>query len=92
MGTYYQAVLIVGLPRETLEAAEVGEDVMDELDTAAPYYDGGDDAVLGVIVEQTGDYQAKEIALDQARIDSAKAEFRELTGQDGKLYLTPRGY
>jgi hypothetical protein len=88
MGIEYSAALIVGLHRDEIE----DEDLIDELDQAAPYYDGGDEAIVGVYVERTGDYQALEITLDQAKVDAAKAKFRELTGQDGKLYLTPRGY
>lgn len=88
MGIEYSAALIVGLHRDEIE----DEDLIESLDQAAPYYDGGDEAIVGVYVERTGDYQAKEITLDQAKVDAAKAKFRELTGQDGKLYLTPRGY
>jgi hypothetical protein len=88
MGIEYSAALIVGLHRDQIDA----EDQVEQLDQAAPYYDGSDEAIVGVIVERTGDYQAKEITLDQANVDAAMAKFRELTGQDGKLYLTPRGY
>jgi hypothetical protein len=88
MGMSYSAALIVGLHRDQIE----DEDVIDELDMAAPYYDGGDEAIVGLFVERTGDYQAKEITLDQAKVDAAKAKFRDLTGLDGKLYLTPRGH
>lgn len=90
MGMSYSAVLIVGLHRDDIETED--EEILESLDSAPPYYDGGDDAILGVNVEKSGDYQAKEITLDQAKVDAAKAKFRELTGQEGKLFLTPRGF
>ena len=88
MGMSYSAKLIVGLHRDEIE----NEDVIDELDSAPPYYDGGDEAIIGVCVEETSSYSAKEVAITQAKIDAAHAEFREITGQEGKLYLTPCGY
>jgi hypothetical protein len=91
MGTYYKAKLIVGLPQDEIESDD--EDMIDDLDRACGYYDcDSDSRIVGVEVESTSDYQAKEISLDQTKIDAAKAEFRKLTGQDGKLYLSPHGY
>lgn len=91
MGMYYKAKLIVGLPKEEIESED--EDMVDDLDRACGYYDCDEGSmIIGVEVESTGDYQAKEISLDAAKIDAAKAEFRKLTGQDGKLYLSPHGY
>jgi hypothetical protein len=88
MSIQYSAKIMVGLPRDEIE----NEDVIDDLVQAAPYYDGGDEAIVGICVVNSGCYQAKEFTLDQATIDAAKANFKEQTGQDGKLYLTPNGY
>lgn len=92
MGMYYKAKLIVGLPHEELEG-DVDEETMDELDRASPYYDcDQDDMILGVEVASTNDYQHKEFVYDQAKVDSAKLEFKELTGKEGRLFLSPHGY
>jgi hypothetical protein len=91
MGMYYKAKLIVGLPQDEIELDD--EEILDDMDRACGYYDGGSDAtILGVTVASSGDYSAEEVDLDLAKIDDAKAKFRELTGQDGKLYLSPHGY
>jgi hypothetical protein len=91
MGMYYKAKLIVGLPKDEIESED--EDMVDDLDRACGYYDCGEDSmIVGVEVESTGDYQAKAITLDMAKVQAAEAEFRKLTGQDGKLYLSPHGY
>lgn len=91
MGTYYTAKLIVGLPQDEIESDD--EDMVDDLDRACGHYDcDAESRIVGVEVESTSDYQAKEITLDQAKVDAAKAKFRELTGQEGRLYLSPHGY
>lgn len=91
MGMYYKAKLIVGLPKDEIESDD--EDMVDDLDRACGYYDCGEDSmIVGVEVESTADFQAKEITLDMAKVAAAEAKFRELTGQDGKLYLSPHGY
>lgn len=91
MGIYYKAKLIVGLPKDEIESDD--EEMVDDLDRACGYYDCDEDSmIVGVEVESTVDYQAKEISMDAAKIDAAKTEFRKLTGQDGKLYLSPHGY
>jgi hypothetical protein len=91
MGMYYKAKLIVGLPKDEIESDD--EDMVDDLDRACGYYDCDEDSmIVGVEVESTGDFEAREISLDAAKVDAAKAKFRDLTGQDGKLYLSPHGY
>jgi hypothetical protein len=91
MGMYYKAKLIVGLPQDEIETDD--EDALDDMDRAHAYYDADSDStIVGVEVEATSDYQAKEISIDLAKIDAAKAEFRKITGQEGKLYLSPHGY
>jgi len=91
MGMYYKAKLIVGLPQDEIEIDD--EEVLDDMDRACGYYDADSEAtILGVTVASSGDYSASEVVLDLAKIDAAKSEFRQLTGQDGKLYLSPHGY
>ncbi len=93
MGMYYKAKLIVGLPQDEIELDD--EEVLDDMDRASGYYDCDSDAtILGVDVASSGDYSAIEVDLElvPAKIEAAKAKFRELTGQEGKLYLSPHGY
>jgi hypothetical protein len=91
MGMYYKAKLIVGLPHDEIEIDD--EEILDDMDRACGYYDcDSDSRILGVTIASSEDYSATEITLDQTKVDAAKAKFRELTGQDGKLYLSPHGY
>ena len=91
MGMYYKAKLIVGLPQDEIEIDD--EEILDEMDRACAYCDCDSDArILGVTVASSDDYSAIEVDLDLAKIDAAKTTFKEITGQDGKLYLSPHGY
>jgi hypothetical protein len=90
MGIEYKAAIIVGLPRDEIESED--EDVIESLDQCPPYYGGGDQAIIGVVVVSSPDYAAKEFAWDQAAVDAAMATFHKKTGQVGKLYLTPVGH
>jgi hypothetical protein len=86
MGIEYSAKLIVGLYQDEIKIDD--EDVLEDMDRAVGYYDGGPDVTIrGVEVADSGDYSAAEITLDPAKIEAAKAKFLALTGQEGKLYL-----
>lgn len=94
MGMYYSAAIFVGLPRKEIEHHEHFEEFEDgDLDQAPPYYDGSEAALFGVSVCASDLYHATEIfgTLDD-RIESAKQEFKEKTGLDGKVYITPIGW
>lgn len=94
MGIEYSAAIIVGLPKDDLFEHESYEDFQNgDLDQAPPFYDGGEAAIMGIIVEQSGDYSAMELngSLD-AKISAAEDSFKEKTGMTPKVYLTPVGY
>jgi hypothetical protein len=91
VGISYEAKLIVGLPQDEIECDDEDrrEDLLEELDRASSHYDCDSDArISGIEIEHSGDYSFKEITLDWAKIEAAKARFRELTGQEGRLYLS----
>lgn len=92
MGIYYSAQVIVGLPRCEIQKEELIED--EELTVCPPYYDGNDadHAIAGLEYLATRDHQAAEIDWDQEKINQLKAEFKELTGQDAKVFISPCGY
>jgi hypothetical protein len=70
MGMYYKAKLIVGLPKDEIESDD--EDMVDDLDRACGYYDCDEDSmIVGVEVESTGDFEAREISLDASKVDAA---------------------
>lgn len=71
--------------------AYLGEDGELMLEYASPFYDsGGTDRTWGVIVAGSRDYQASEVPADlDARIAAAKARFKEATGLDAKVYISP---
>jgi len=69
----------------------VGQDGGLGLEDASPYYDSDyQDRVWGVTVACTGGYQARRVppGLKDA-LDAAEKKFREATGLEGKLYLSP---
>lgn len=89
MSSFTSAKLIVGLPRK-----DIPEDILDEgfLDSAFPYYDGGDDAIHGYNYIQSGDFDYKEITIDLNKIEELKEKFRKDVGLEPKLYLSPNVY
>lgn len=94
MGINYKAAIVVGLQQCDLEFDELEEHLDDgTLRRCPPYYDGSDadDAVVGFIYRQSGAYCSGEIEWDQAQIDKLKADFKAITGQDAKVFLTPVG-
>lgn len=94
MGIDYQGAVIVGLHVEDLINHEKYEEFVDGgLDQASPYYDGFDQAILGVFAECSDTYSASEITGSvDAKIRAAKDKFKEKTGLDGKVWITPVGW
>lgn len=90
MSTEYRAAIVVGLPRDEIDNQDLIDD--DDLEIFPPYYDGGADGLAGLEYADTPDYRAREIEIDVARLEELKKEFRELTGQEPKVYLTPIGH
>ena len=92
MGIDYQATIIVGLPRSEFDSAEFIEE--EDLHVCPPYFDGNSDdmAIAGFFYKKSGTYRAAEISFDQGKINELKAKFKELTGKDAKIYLSPNGW
>ena len=90
MSTQYSAKIIVGLHRDDMDG--VDEDIIEGMDQCPPYYDGGDEAVIGYEAHSSGCYSARELAFDQSEIDKLKAQFKEETGLDAKVWLSSCGY
>ena len=99
MSIEYSAVLLVGLPTAeiTYPTDEYGESIQDYddiegLENFSCYYNSGDD-ICGFVIKQSPDYWFSEIDLETLsdKIEKAKKDFFELTGQKGKLILTTYG-
>ena len=101
MGVDNRAVIIVGLRRGDIDNfdALVDEDgplVGGQLTDCSTYYDGcGEDHnVIGITVAQTPDYYNVGLELPTLleEIETAKLDFKRLTGQDAEVYLSNNGY
>ena len=101
MSCEYSAVLLVGLPCEEIEYKEdfeeQYEDIVDMLETNDAQvfscsYDSGNN-VGGFVIKESPDYWFSENDLETLsdKIEKAKKDFFELTGQEGKLILTTYG-
>ena len=92
MGIEYSAKIMVGLKCKDME--DVDEDLLDELDSIAPYYDGGYDAILGYVIEDSGDYSSSTLYIPGLieEADAAFEKFKQLTGKEPKLWLTTCGW
>jgi hypothetical protein len=97
MGIDINAAIFVGrlrgeLPEELLDGTDTDEAISDEVLIACPpYYDGNSDkgAVVGFELIGTGS-QPREVEWDQAKVDDLKRQFKELTGLDAKVYVSPK--
>lgn len=96
MGISTKASIFVGLPREDFEDDEQLQEWLDngDLDCCSPYFDGcGDDsAICGIEVVKSEYSGAAEFVWDQPKCDKARSEFKELTGLDAKVWLSPYVY
>ena len=95
MSIDYSAAIFVGLPRSEFDA-ELLADLLaaDELEVCPPSYDGGggdDHAIAGFSVKESPDYAAVEFTWDAPAVARLKAEFKELTGLDARVWLSPCG-
>lgn len=90
MGISYSAKVMVGLPRGAIKNQQLIED---ELTVCPPYYDDNseDYAIAGLTYVSSGPFSTKEFTWDQAKIDELKVEFKKLTGQEAKVWLSPNG-
>lgn len=86
------AMIVAGLPNRDFEALGIDVAATDwELEHVSPYYDGWEDAIWGICVDDSPGYVASELPPNLAElIEKAKTEFKAITGQDAKVWLTPR--
>jgi len=96
MGVEYSARIIVGLPQGELEEfLECVEDPYDVgLYMVSPYFDADYcDCLFGVIVQSCGDYGYVELNTNTLMHNTSEAwrKFKEITGKDGRLYLSTYG-
>ena len=89
--------LLVETDEEGNIIEEIYSDITDFLETNgcnvfSCYYDSGND-VGGFVIKRSPDYWFSEIDLETLsdKIEKAKKDFFELTGQEGKLILTTYG-
>ena len=95
MGVEYRAVVVVGVPWQ-----DVPEDVRDRLEEdyeefslISPWFDAARaDCLVGIIIDETGDYDYSQLDLDRSKVAKALKSVKEQLGVDGKLYLSPYGW
>ncbi len=96
MGVEYSARIVVGLPHEELE--EFLQDMEDPYDLGlyivSPYYDADYcDCLFGVLVQSCNDYSYVQLNTNKLMLDTDEAQrkFKEITGKEGRLYLSTYG-
>lgn len=96
MGTYYAAVIAVGVQRRSIEDFSTVEELIDdgELRIFGGYAGGEseDDAVVGLTFDASDDYASTEFAWDQQKVDDLKEQFMQITGMEAKVWITPHGH
>jgi hypothetical protein len=94
MGIDTQAVIVVGLPDDELDIERNnwgGYDDKDILQMIPSYFDATE-GIIGVEVLASPDYgySVFDVELLVEHIRVAKATFKLLTGEEGKVYLSPK--
>jgi hypothetical protein len=92
MGVDTRAAIFVGLPRNEIKHDDL-QDWIDagEISVCPPYYDGygADHAIVGWELAGCECYAPSEFLYDAAASQTLKERFKELTGQDAKVWLSP---
>jgi len=92
MGIDIESAIMVGLPREELGNLDILEDFIDgeELECCPYCYDGdgNDDSIVGFAFKRSDSWPS-ELEWDQTKIDELKVKFKDVTGQDAKVWLSP---
>lgn len=101
MSISYSAKIVVGLPFNEVfntvgefEKVAYGNDLLQstELEIISPFYDAGlDDSLVGIVLVGTGSYNYKEIATN-FETQATRKLFKEVTGKEARVYLSPCGY
>lgn len=92
MSQTYEACVVVGLPYNKVKEFE---DLIDEgtLETFPPYYDAPlRDCICGLKFASSDEYSFSEFKWNEDTINSLKDEFKDLTGKDAQVWITPASY
>ncbi len=95
MGVDYNAAIVVGADWRDIDEQDV--DNIDELvengdlHDFPPYYDGYQEGLFGLYIVNSPDYSYCEVEFTAQDVEGAKQKFKELTGMEGKVYLTVIG-
>lgn len=93
MSISYDAVIVVGLPFNEVceDSDEFYDKYEDKLDRISPYFDASnDDCLIGITYASSCDYQYKELA-SEFTMKANLALFKQITGKEGKVYLSVNG-
>lgn len=95
MSVEYNAAIVVGAAWEDVDGNSQ-EDIQElvesgDLHDFPPYFDGYRDGLFGLYIVNAPDYSYCETEYAEQDIDAAKQKFKELTGMEGKVYLTVIG-
>jgi len=95
MSVEYNAAIVVGADWRDIneEDAEKIDDLIccGDLHDFPPFYDGCREGLFGLYIVNSPDYSYCEVEYTVQDIDAAKQKFKELTGMEGKVYLTTIG-
>jgi hypothetical protein len=81
---------MVGLPYDDIKDKALIEE--GSLEVFPTHYDASySDSLVGFEYKATPDYSYLEIDFNPSRVDNLLANFKEITGQDGHVYLTTIG-
>jgi len=95
MSVEYNAAIVVGAAWE-----DINEDAIDNIDELVesgdlhdfpPYYDGCREGLFGLYIVNSPDYGYCDMEYTAEDVEAAKQRFKELTGIEGKVYLTVIG-
>lgn len=99
MSVEYSARLVVGLPygelKEWFNFLDDFWDYEEHLDQVSPYFDADkEDCLYGVVVKKCNDYSYSEVDEKSFPNDVQRAhkKFKDVTGKEGKLYLSAYGH
>ena len=95
MGVSYNAAIVVGAAWEDVDGNSQ-EDIQElvesgDLHDFPPFYDGYREGLFGLYIVNSPDYSYCEVEYAAQDIEAAKQKFKELTGMEGKVYLTTIG-
>ena len=95
MGIEYNAAIVVGAAWEDVDGNSQ-EDIQElvesgDLHDFPPFFDGYREGLFGLYIVNSPDYSYCEMEHTAEDVEVAKQKFKELTGIDGKIYLTVIG-